>query len=125
MEASAQAPRPLIDEAVTLDELRGRLAALRAELARRDLDLAVLTTPESICYLSGYQTRAVTASQALVVPRDGGMVLVIRRMDEGNYLVIRDRSPVARVVSAGPIAIWNTCSKSSMLRCSSTRAASP
>ena len=77
-------------------ELEGRGAAVRAAMRERGVAVSIFTTPENIHYVGGYHTRAITASQALIVSEDTDIVLVTRQMDAGNYLRIRDRSPITR-----------------------------
>lgn len=59
-----------------------RLASTQAEMAKRGLDLLVVTTPENINYLSGYAGWSFYTSQALLVGRSLPQpVLVVRDMD--------------------------------------------
>ncbi|MBI4219761.1 MAG: aminopeptidase P family protein [Chloroflexi bacterium] len=60
----------------SLDEYRGRLEGVRRRLQARGLDAAVITTPENIYYLSGYQTPGYYWYMALVIPADRDPVLV-------------------------------------------------
>jgi len=85
--------------AVSKEELDARLKVARSEMAAIDAKVAIFTTPENIYYLSGYQTRAITSSQALIVSVDGDVILMTRRIDEGNYLRLQDRSPITRLVT--------------------------
>jgi len=62
-------------------ELDRRLAALRDLLAEVDLDGIVISVPESIYYLTGLDHWGFFACHMLIVPRDGEMVLVARRME--------------------------------------------
>lgn len=83
---------------VSKDELNQRLALVRAEMRARGIGVSLFTTPENIGYLSGYSTRAITAMQVLLIDARSEAVLVVRRMDEGNYLRMKDRSPITRHV---------------------------
>lgn len=62
-------------------ELDQRLQALRGLLAQHDLDGIVVSVPESIYYLTGLDHWGFFACHLLIVPRDGGMILVARRME--------------------------------------------
>ncbi len=68
----------------TLAEYRDRLARTRALMRERDLDCLLLTSPENIYYLSGYQTTGYYVYQALVVPRDGDPQFVVRTFETPN-----------------------------------------
>ena len=67
------------DLTFTMDEYRRRLAAVREVLERRNLDALIVTSPENIYYLSGYQTRGFYYLQALVVPTTAEPFIVARR----------------------------------------------
>jgi Xaa-Pro dipeptidase len=60
----------------SLDEFAARLAALRQRMVAAGIDVLLLTTPENIYYLSGYQTPGYYFYLALVVPVDGEPVLI-------------------------------------------------
>lgn len=62
-------------------ELANRLKAVRAEMAARGLDLAVLSQPESVFYLIGLDHWGYFAPTHLIVPLDGDLVLVTRQME--------------------------------------------
>ncbi|SMF56720.1 Xaa-Pro dipeptidase [Tistlia consotensis] len=62
-------------------ELARRLAAVRAEMAARGLDLCLLSTPENIYYLSGLDHWGYFAPHLLIVPAEGAMTLVTRAME--------------------------------------------
>jgi Xaa-Pro dipeptidase len=68
----------------TLDEYRERLARVRRTMAERKIDVLLLTTPENIYYVSGYQTTGYYVYQALVVPRDGAPRFVVRKFEVPN-----------------------------------------
>lgn len=61
-------------------EYAGRLARLRAEMARRKLDGLLLFAPESHFWATGYDTFGYCFFQALVVT-DGALVLLTRSAD--------------------------------------------
>lgn len=65
----------------TEEELAGRLVRVRAEMAGRDLDIALVSTPENIFYLTGLDHWGYFAPHLLVVPADGEMTLITRAME--------------------------------------------
>ncbi len=65
----------------TDEELAGRVLRLRAEMAARDLEVAVLSQPESVFYLIGLDHWGYFAPHHLIVPASGELVLVTRRME--------------------------------------------
>ncbi|MFQ5439634.1 MAG: M24 family metallopeptidase [Paracoccaceae bacterium] len=62
-------------------ELAGRLSAVRHEMAAREIDIAVLSQPESVFYLIGLDHWGYFAPTHLIVPSDGELVLVTRQME--------------------------------------------
>ncbi|MGH6953569.1 MAG: M24 family metallopeptidase, partial [Alphaproteobacteria bacterium] len=67
-------------------EFRRRLDAVGRRMEDAGLDALLVTTPENICYLSGFETPGYYYPQALIVPRGEAPVLVIRRLERGNFL---------------------------------------
>lgn len=65
-------------------EYAGRLAQVRAAMAERDLELALLSGPENIFYLTGQQTPGYYTFQCLCIPREGEPFLVIRGLEAMN-----------------------------------------
>ena len=63
------------------EELAARLAAFRVRMANRNLDLALVSTPENIFYLTGLDHWGYFAPHLLIVPPDGEMTLVTRSME--------------------------------------------
>lgn len=84
---------------VSKEELQRRLSATLRHMDEKGIDVAIVTTPDNIYYLSGYFTRAITSNTALIINNKGGAVLVTRRSDEGNYLRIQDETTITRFVS--------------------------
>lgn len=62
-------------------ELDRRLHAVRQKMARRKLDIAVFSVPESVFYLTGLDHWGYFAPHHLVVPLDGAMTLITREME--------------------------------------------
>ncbi len=65
----------------TDEELARRVTAVRAELAARDVDVAVFSAPESVFYLTGLDHWGYFAPHHLIVPAMGEMALVTRAME--------------------------------------------
>lgn len=63
-------------------EYAARLAALRQEMARRDLALLLLSSPDNILYLTGLDHWGYFAPHMLIVPAEGELVLVTRAMEK-------------------------------------------
>jgi Xaa-Pro dipeptidase len=68
----------------SLDEYQSRLRAVRVEMERRGLDALVLTTPENILYLTGYQTPGYYMYQCLLVTSTHDPLLLIRNGEVSN-----------------------------------------
>jgi Xaa-Pro dipeptidase len=69
---------PAFDE----QEYRARLDAVREQMAARDLDLCLISTPENIFYLSGLDHWGYFVPHVLILPAEGEMVLVTRQMEQ-------------------------------------------
>lgn len=65
----------------TDEELSQRLAKVRAEMAARELDTVLVSTPENIFYLTGLDHWGYFATHLLIVPAEGQMTLVTRAME--------------------------------------------
>ncbi|MEX1178905.1 MAG: ectoine hydrolase [Nitriliruptor sp.] len=65
-------------------EYMRRLDELRTRMAERLLDAVVITDPENLLYLTGYQTSGYSFFQALVVPLEGEPFMITRAMEESN-----------------------------------------
>lgn len=63
-------------------ELAARVAAFRKLIAARNLDLALVSSPENVFYLTGLDHWGYFAPHLLIVPAEGGMVLVTRAMEK-------------------------------------------
>lgn len=71
----------MFDNPFSDEELHGRLTALREVMQARDIELALLSTPENIFYLTGLDHWGYFAPHLLIVPAEGEMVLVTRQME--------------------------------------------
>lgn len=67
-----------------IPEFQRRLDALRARMADRDIDAMLVTTPENITYLTGYQTTGYYYFQCVVVPVSGEPFMVTRLLEHSN-----------------------------------------
>ena len=65
-------------------EYRGRLERVQGEMQHRGLDALVLQVPESLCYLTGFQTPGYYYLQAAIVPVEGAPRLVTRYLEQTN-----------------------------------------
>ncbi|MEI2806551.1 M24 family metallopeptidase [Albidovulum sp.] len=63
------------------EELVRRVGAVREGMATRGVDVAVLSAPESVFYLTGLDHWGYFAPHRLIVPAAGEMVLVTRAME--------------------------------------------
>jgi Xaa-Pro dipeptidase len=72
------------DLCFSLAEFKGRLARVRGFMRERDLDVLVVTTPENIFYMSGYQTPGYYCKQCLLVPMNGRPIHLTRGTEETN-----------------------------------------
>jgi len=62
-----------------LAEYRARLSSVRAGMAERGIDLALISIPENIYYLTGYTTLGYYMYQVLMVPADGEPLILSYR----------------------------------------------
>lgn len=71
-------------QAFATDEFAARLALVRAQMQTLEIDVLLVTTPENIYYLTGYQTSGYFAYQALIIGEAGAPLLLIRHLERGN-----------------------------------------
>lgn len=62
-------------------ELDARLVRVREVMQARGVDLAILSSPENIFYLIGLDHWGYFAPHLLIVPAQGGLVLITRQME--------------------------------------------
>lgn len=65
-------------------EYAERLNRFRAALTAHDIEIAVVTAPENICYLVGHETAGYYTYQCLIVPAEGDPVLLTRETETVN-----------------------------------------
>jgi Xaa-Pro dipeptidase len=70
----------------TVAEYERRLGELRGRMAERGLDAMIVTGPENICYLTGYQTTGYYYFQCVVVPADAESFMVTRLLENTNVV---------------------------------------
>ena len=88
----------MIPSPFTRKHFEARIDLARAVMARESIDLLILSAPESVYYLSGYQTRGISGHTYLAVPADGPPVFSTRGTDLGNLLLIQDITPIGDYV---------------------------
>lgn len=66
------------------EEYERRMRELRERMAERQLDVAVISDPANLMYLTDYQTTGYSFFQALVVPIDGDSVMITRALEDSN-----------------------------------------
>src|SRR5262245_47244921 len=95
-----------------LTEYQDRLARLRAAMARCGADVMLLDDAEIFAYFTGYE-RSVSYYRALIVPRAGDPVMVLRSLDTApfeekswiaNHIGYPDTADAVRIVAEALIA---------------------
>lgn len=74
------------DMTFPMEEYVRRLRELRERMAERDLDVAIITDPENLMYLTDHQTTGYSYFQALVVPLDREPFMITRKLEETNVV---------------------------------------
>ena len=69
-----------------MKEYMRRLSALRERMAAQGVDLFLSTTPENICYLTGFESPGHYYFQALLIPLEGEAVMVPRRLEDSGVV---------------------------------------
>jgi Xaa-Pro dipeptidase len=70
------------DLAFPMHEYRRRIDELRERIGRDGYNGALITTPENICYLTGFESPGYFAFNGLLVPLDGEPVMIPRRLED-------------------------------------------
>lgn len=65
-------------------EYERRLAALRNRMASKELDVFITTTPENICYLTGFESPGHYYFNSLIVPLEGEPYAVPRLLEDSG-----------------------------------------
>lgn len=66
------------------DEYTSRQSRFRKELEKAGIDVCLVTSPESVCYLTGHATPGYYTYQALVFPTQGEPILIMRESEVIN-----------------------------------------
>ena len=72
------------DLAFPMEEYKRRLSDLRARMREHGIDAMMTTTPENICYLSGFESVGHYYFNALVVPIEGEPFMVPRFLEDSG-----------------------------------------
>lgn len=72
------------EQPFSTEEYRTRLDVVQTELDARDLDGLIVSTPENIHYLTGYDTTGYHWFQLLVVPAEGDPAFVVSEFEVPN-----------------------------------------
>lgn len=67
-------------------EFETRLSKSRAALSDAGIDIAIVTGPENIFWLTGQQTPGYYTYQALILPVDGDPVFIVRQLELNNLI---------------------------------------
>lgn len=65
-------------------EFERRVRELRQHMVEKGVDVMMTTTPENICYLTGFESPGHYYFQALIVPLEGEPVMVPRRLEDSG-----------------------------------------
>ena len=71
-------------QAFTTEEFESRLRRVQAQMAKQDIDLLLIHSPENIYYLTGYQTSGYFSYQVLIVDGSEQPTLLVRYLESGN-----------------------------------------
>jgi Xaa-Pro dipeptidase len=66
------------------NELSDRLKRVRAVMSEKEIDAALVFSPENIYYLTGLDHQGFFSPHILVVPKKGDMQLILRAMEEAT-----------------------------------------
>jgi len=72
------------DLVFTMEEYQRRLWELRRRMDEQEVEVMLVTTPENVCYLTGFESPGHYYFQALLIPRDGEPVMVPRRLEDSG-----------------------------------------
>ena len=67
-----------------VDEYKRRLDELRQRMRDRRMHALIVTDPENLAYLTGYQTTGYSYFQALIVPLEGDPLMITRLLEDSN-----------------------------------------
>ena len=84
----------MVDQPFAREEYERRLGRIHERMRRLGLDLLLLTAPENVYYLTGYQTQGLVATLYLAVPPERPPLFMTRQLDMGNFFAIADGVPI-------------------------------
>jgi Xaa-Pro dipeptidase len=67
-------------------EYKRRLRRIRDRMKSSEIDVMVVSSPENMYYISGYQTTGYYSYQNLFIPLDGEPILFVRQLEESNKI---------------------------------------
>jgi Xaa-Pro aminopeptidase len=116
MLATPQTGRPATEQPFEPAELGRRLGAVRGRMADHRVDLALLTDPHDIYYLTGGRELGGLMQMALVVPASGEPAFAGRAVDVVAYVAhtaservfpYRDHEPPERAIARASRTGWS------------------
>jgi Xaa-Pro dipeptidase len=72
------------DLVFSMAEYERRLRELRQRMEERELEVVITTTPENICYITGFESPGHYYFNAVVIPQHGEPFAVSRRLEESG-----------------------------------------
>lgn len=76
------------DLVFSMEEFARRVAELRRRMEAAGVEVMLTTTPENICYLSGFESPGHYWFQGLIVPLEGEPIALMRRLERLGYEVL-------------------------------------
>ncbi len=67
-------------------EFMTRVANVRTQMERRELDVMMITSPQNIFYLTGFETTGYASFQTLIVPIDREPFMIIRMLENTGVM---------------------------------------
>jgi Xaa-Pro dipeptidase len=84
------------DLVFSMDEYKRRLNELRQRMIEAELEVVISTTPENICYLTGFESPGHYYFNAVVIPLEGEPFAVCRQLEDSGmevYTWLTERRP--------------------------------
>jgi len=75
------------DLVFSMIEYKRRLSELRQRMVEQELEVVITTTPENICYLTGFESPGHYYFNAVVIPLEGEPFAVCRRLEDSGMAV--------------------------------------
>lgn len=67
-----------------MNEYQRRLSELRQRMVERDIEVMITTTPENICYLTGFESPGHYYFFGLIIPLEGEPVSISRQLEDSG-----------------------------------------